>query len=96
MTQLTAEQPTVHLEYVDNFASLGIDRAEVMPKKQVVLELMLQSGFGMQEEGDGLLTTEHLGWFLDGCRGLVTPTLSPGHRSRREGENHDRWQLGRV
>jgi hypothetical protein len=70
----TKDHRTVHLQYVDNFASLRTDRTEVMSAKEAVQELMRSRGFSMHEEGDGLSKTELLGWLLDGCRGMVAPT----------------------
>ena len=63
-----------HLEYVDNLASLALDRITSQQLTDRMVKQLRESGLPVHEETEASLTTQLLGWVLDGSGGRVRPT----------------------
>ena len=63
-----------HLEYVDNFAALALDRETAQGIKDRMVAQLRSSGLPVHEEEDATSCAQLLGWVLDGERGRVAPT----------------------
>ncbi|CAK0849813.1 unnamed protein product, partial [Prorocentrum cordatum] len=63
-----------HLEYVDNFASLSLDRDTTEQMKNDMVATPRESGPPVHEEESAALHAQLLGWVIDGERGSASPT----------------------
>ena len=63
-----------HLQYVDNFAGIGVDRDNVDMALKKVLDLMTAIGLPTHEIQQAQQRAELLGWDLDGTHSVIRPT----------------------
>ncbi|CAK0804488.1 unnamed protein product [Prorocentrum cordatum] len=63
-----------HLEHVDTFASLSLDRDTTEQMKNDMVATLRESGLPVHEEESAALHAQLLGWVIDGERGSVSPT----------------------
>lgn len=69
-----AEHTCLHLEYVDNFASLGISQDHVASAVGAMQSLLERRGLVVHEVDSGSPSAQLLGWMIDGVQGTVQPT----------------------